>query len=135
MRDLDYAMLRQFGDIVNKDSIFLDYVEMGDEEGVRTMLESLEFGGANINARDLAGHTVLMIASSIGHFNIVKYLVKNGADVNLKDESGKTALDYVKTYEIRQFLINAGAKTSVKQESALSKILNHNVFSLDAKGK
>ena len=32
-----------------------------------------------------AGNTALMLASSNGHINIVKYLIENIADINIKD--------------------------------------------------
>ena len=41
-----------------------------------------------------------MRASKKGHFEIVKYLVENGADINFKDKYDRTALDFVKLPDI-----------------------------------
>jgi hypothetical protein len=47
-----------------------------------------------INARDTRQRTVLMRAAARGSEDIVAFLVKNGADVNAQDITGKTVLDY-----------------------------------------
>ena len=89
-------------------AMFLYTVESGDLFDVMAMLES---GRVNVNAKSsINGRTALMLASEAGHFEVVKYLVENGANANLKDNDGKTALDFAETDEIRQFLINNGAK-------------------------
>ena len=41
---------------------------------------------------------------------IVKYLVEKGANVNIKDNHGRTALDLAETEEIKKVLRKAGAK-------------------------
>lgn len=40
----------------------------------------------------------------------IQALLKHGADINIKDVSGKTTLHYAKNEELRTFLINCGAK-------------------------
>lgn len=42
---------------------------------------------------DYDNRTALMLAAAEGHKNIVNYLVSHGADKNLKDCTGSTALD------------------------------------------
>ena len=51
-----------------------------------------------------------MNASYNGHLKIVKFLIENGADINIKNNDGKTALDLAKTEEIKKVLRKAGAK-------------------------
>jgi ankyrin repeat protein len=41
-----------------------------------------------------SGHTALMLGAVYGEENLVKMLVKSGADVNVKNEDGVTALAY-----------------------------------------
>lgn len=79
------AKVEAMTDIV-MNAAFLQAVPTGNLLDVMAMLEG---GKANINARAPNGRTALIVASIMGHFDIVKYLVENGADVNLKDESGK----------------------------------------------
>ncbi|MFH1373241.1 MAG: ankyrin repeat domain-containing protein [bacterium] len=91
--------------------------------------------GADVNARNKEGVTVLMVAtftrplryiykhfSSVatqdnapyeGQFEIVKFLVQKGADVNAESKQGKTALFYGVDkgfYEIVEYLVGKGAK-------------------------
>ena len=70
--------------------------------------------GADINAKDEAGSTALMVASEYGRTEIVKLLIAAGADVNIKNELGWTALMWASRWgrkETVKLLIDAGAKT------------------------
>lgn len=67
----------------------------------------------NGNGDSLKGLTPLMVAVFQGHETVVKLLLSKGANLNLKDASGKTALDYAKKandQEIVQLLENAQHK-------------------------
>ena len=48
--------------------------------------------GADVNAKDNEGRTVLMQAAQNGHTRTAEVLLKHGANVNAKDNNGKTAL-------------------------------------------
>jgi len=50
--------------------------------------------GADINACAKGNNTPLMSASSQGNLNAAMFLIKHGADVNVQDRDGKTALHY-----------------------------------------
>lgn len=128
MTDLEYEKLKALGIFDGTEELakkitdfmlnaeFLKIVASGNLFDVMAMLGS---GRVDVNAKEpVYGRTALMVASDWGHFEIVKYLVENGANVNLKDKDGKTALDFAETNEIRQFLINNG----VKNESFWSKL-------------
>jgi methionyl-tRNA formyltransferase len=56
--------------------------------------------GANINASNYKGTTVLMYAKSAaensGNFEVLNFLIENGADYNVRDFYGLTVLDYIK---------------------------------------
>ena len=70
--------------------------------------------GADINARDPEGRTVLILAcgSEAVPVDMVKMLIAKGIDVNAKSATGDTALTYAKRYgntEIVQLLEKAGA--------------------------
>jgi len=51
-----------------------------------------------------------MFALQEQHKEIIKLLIEKGANVNMKNNNGKTALDLVKTQEIKNLLTKAGAK-------------------------
>jgi hypothetical protein len=71
--------------------------------------------GANVNAVTGAGRTPLMSATAYGHINIVRFLLENGADINIKDtRDGWTALMFStgftnEEFEIAKLLIENGA--------------------------
>ena len=47
-----------------------------------------------VNVLDASGKTPLIIAAEYGEYEMVDFLVKNGADKSAKSNEGKTALDY-----------------------------------------
>ena len=50
------------------------------------------------------GFTALICAAFNGHEGCVRLLVEAGADRSIKDNGGKTALDYAKTEAIKAIL-------------------------------
>ncbi len=71
--------------------------------------------GADINAKDPQGRTILMLAASTDNIalDVMKTLIQHGADVNARSGSGDTALSIAqarKSSEIVTLLTNAGAK-------------------------
>lgn len=64
--------------------------------GSRSLVGKFLQAGMDINTplnKDNA--TPLMLAVSSGNINLVKYLLKKGADTNLTDAGGYTAMHYV----------------------------------------
>jgi uncharacterized protein len=55
----------------------------------------------------------LMTAAAVGKASIVLYLLESGADVNLKDREGNTALSFAKTGDIAKLLLDKGAQADV----------------------
>lgn len=49
---------------------------------------------SEINARDISGQTALMLATQHRFIEVAKVLLEKGALLDIKDKSGKTALDY-----------------------------------------
>ena len=75
--------------------------------------------GANVNQTNEYGDTLLMdVVPPLGSEALVELFVKAGADVNVRDSRGKTALDITREWnrspECEKFLINAGAKPGGK---------------------
>ena len=73
--------------------------------------------GANVNDQltgpDATGWTSLMFACSNGNLDLVKYLISEGANVNLKAEDGTSALSLAikdNNEEITRILKDKGAK-------------------------
>lgn len=77
----------------------------------------IEKHGANVNiCTGILGSTLIMKTTTPGWTSICRLLVENGADVNIKDYYGMTALHYGATWgrlEIIQLLIERGAELHV----------------------
>ena len=63
-------------------------VKSRDEGKIRDLLEK----GADINATDEDGWTVLIYASNNGHLEIVRLLLEKGANINVTNQYGYTSL-------------------------------------------
>ncbi|EET90083.1 MAG: Ankyrin [Candidatus Micrarchaeum acidiphilum ARMAN-2] len=59
-------------------------------------VERLLAQGVDINKKNSAGLTGIMLAASQGHFDIVKFLAEHGADLSITGNDGKTASDMAK---------------------------------------
>ena len=81
----------------------------------------------NPDEADSFGRTLLMKAAQSGNNWEMKSLLASGANVNLKDNDGWTALMYAIRYQenisIVETLINAGAKIKVKNKYDLSPLI------------
>lgn len=70
---------------------FCKLIQQGNFEAVKSMIEA----GVNINKKSI-GMTPLMFAARQNRVKIVKLLIANGADLNVKSDKGYTALKYAK---------------------------------------
>ena len=74
-------------ELINK---LLKAAEVGTYTEVSTIIQ--QNGAVLVNCSDENGKTPLHFSANAGHFNIVEFLVKNGADYNFQDKSGWTPL-------------------------------------------
>ena len=85
----------------------------GDILSVRVLIEN----GADVNAKDELGKTVLHLATREGHVEIVKILIEKGADVDVKDNERYTALHWATLdghIEIAKILIEMDADVDAR---------------------
>jgi ankyrin repeat protein len=77
--------------------------------------------GASLNAKTKDGKNSLFVACEESHADIVKYLIKSGADVNLCSNSQQSALhialENCSNSQIATFLIKANAQLSAMDGS------------------
>jgi uncharacterized protein len=78
-------------------------------------MQALIDAGANINAVTPDGDSALHYAAFEGKLDIVRLLAANGADLNLKDGAGKTALEVVEGQPPRPPPPNSGALAGFPQ--------------------
>ena len=62
--------------------------------------------GANINAHNALGQTILMFAANRGNIPMVDVLIKNGASIDEVDADGNTALMYGANKELASFSVD-----------------------------
>ena len=83
--------------------------------------------GININSQHkTTGTTVLMIASSYYYYDgIVQYLIKKGANVNLQDNEGKTALLWAASNSLpnSKILVANGADVNIAANDGMTPFL------------
>lgn len=86
--------------------------------------------GADINSTNNSGCSVLLTAIDTGRRNSAKYLIARGANVNLEDNVGRTAVGWAETQhdlEMVKLLQDAGAtaSSSTKQMAQLTEGLDN----------
>lgn len=96
----------------------LDAAYFGDIKKIEALLE----GGMDINETS-KGSSLLQVATATGQVEVVEFLLKKGADVNLKDDFGATVLHlaaFNNDRPILELLINAGADLSAEDKEGSS---------------
>ena len=87
-------------------NLILNFAATGNLDMIQLLVEF----GANLNlASDAAGVTALMKATQTGHYDIVAFLLKSGAEINATDSKGSTTLVYAAKYghnDILQLLLS-----------------------------
>ena len=88
-----------------------EFIRMCVHGSINEIEEAIK-SGVNVNYKDKAGVTPLMIVSGFNSAEVVKLLLNSGADVNAVDEKGMTALMFASlhnTVDVVKVLIKAGA--------------------------
>ena len=75
--------------------------------------------GADVNARDNRGKSVLAIASHVGNTEAVRMLLAKGADISSKDQDGYTALDHAERFKQKD-VVALLERAIAKQQSIAS---------------
>jgi len=71
-------------------------------------------GAGPVDVKDENGYTPLMAASAYGKVDLVRELLKRGANPNLKDTDGNTAVHHCDYPECLRVLIDGGGKISIR---------------------
>jgi ankyrin repeat protein len=73
----------------------------------------------SVNEQDPSGYTPLQAAASWDRVEMVEYLISKGADVNLVDSEGDTALHYCENAKIAEVLVEHGADPLLRNKYGL----------------
>ena len=88
------------------------YLCRGDKGEHPEKIERLLKYVKNINAQTPKGISALHCASKAGYLKVVKLLIENGIEINIRDKRGETPLHYSRKYkriEVENYLVNNGA--------------------------
>lgn len=111
MRPLDSMCAIVFDVVENK----VNMVKRKLDEFLRN--EGSDFVNKTVNYHDDVGETTLIYWATVyKHAEMVKLLIEYGADVNIKDNNGKTPLHWATSKnltEIAKLLVEHGAKFDV----------------------
>ena len=108
----------QAQNIVNTSNLH-EAVSAGDLNKVRELVES---DLSLMESKDNEGYTPLMVACQSAKFDIAKYLIEKGANVNAKGPTGETPIFKIKKkdayYDFIKYLIDKGADVNAKMSYA-----------------
>ncbi len=94
---------------------FLEAAAEGNVVMMRAFL--MQNGQKEIDCVDEEGHTALMIAAQKGWFNVVRFLVENGCQLDLQNKEGKTAIMLAAWFgknEVAKYLGDMRARVDIK---------------------
>lgn len=89
-----------FGDHARTDYVknYMNQKKMEETDTAIRLIKLLVSNGADINAQDNKGNTLLMYAIALRNEPLINEILKLNPDVNIKNKEGKTANDIAKEY-------------------------------------
>jgi len=119
----DYLSIDSFNSIINNQNIDGDTAliiasRKGHKDFLKTLLTSSVI---NLNIQNKDGYTALMYASEKNNEEIIKILIFKGADVNIKNNKGKTAIKLTNNEKIKNLI-------DKKNHNVLSDLLELEIF-------
>jgi hypothetical protein len=119
--DVDLPYVKEVGLNTAEQEEFYDAIKRGDLESVKEL-----FDKSIINIKNAYGVTPLIMAVSRSYEDIAKFLIKNGADVNAKDNEGSSTLlhsCFVDDSKIAELLVRSGADINVQDNFGITPLI------------
>lgn len=86
-------------------------------EKVNEYLSSKQF---TPNSKDSNGYTPIHAAAEYAHLELLKSLILDGGDINIKDNDGDTPLHACESAEAAKWLVSLGADLTIKNNDGLT---------------
>ena len=75
---------------------------------IAALEDFIELGYKGINKKNASGLTPLMVAVIEAHPEVVKLLLKHGANISIRNNDNETALDIAKRHRLEDYTVNFG---------------------------
>ncbi|KAL7523395.1 hypothetical protein ACHAXR_000925, partial [Thalassiosira sp. AJA248-18] len=79
-----------------------NFIMAASEGGMEEVATLLRLGNIDVNDGDYDKRTALHLAAGNGHYDVIEFLCKSGADVNVVDRWGGRPLDDAQLYEHKE---------------------------------
>ena len=109
--------------ISKSDQELVDAVTSGNAGKVKELIDK----GADVDAKDIYGRTVLMVAVINNRTDVARLLIDKGANVNAKDNDRNTALMHAAwggRTDVARLLIDKGANVNAKNKGGATALMN-----------
>ena len=77
---------------------------------------------ADVNATANDGTTELMLAASNEKQDVVDYLLAHGANARVRDEKGRTALDFAKAGKVEDYMVTSIKDTRFNRDAVIASL-------------
>lgn len=111
----------------NQQTAFMIASNAGNIDVLKVLIKEAKV--VDINLKDLNNETALMLASkhnSDEHYQVIKFLIENGADVNVQDNEDNTPLlNAIQTNNLKivKLLLENGAKVNVRNRDGVYPVI------------
>jgi uncharacterized protein len=116
--------LRLFKESVDSEEL-IDAAKSGDVREVERLIRSGVH--LNISRDDDDGWSALVMASYWNHPEVVKLLIRSGADLNIRGDGGKTALIFASRFNnievVVKLLIKGGADLNIRSDGGRTALI------------
>ena len=121
-------------DEINVENIYLELIKLIIEGKNKMFKNYYEKNRAfiDINEELFEGNTLLILSAREGNYHITKFLCEEGAEVNLQNHNGNTALHYAigrQFYALADILTRHGAREDIKNNKGFGPwdCIDHNI--------
>ncbi|WP_347219117.1 ankyrin repeat domain-containing protein [Chryseobacterium sp.] len=128
-------------EVIEKYGIDLVIQDIGTVLNVACLFENWELAsycikhGADVNHRDIEESTAIIHAAKYGNKDLVELLIEAGADINVQNKYGKTALAKAisnnrTNYELIELLLQNGADSTIQENYMKDdpRVKSHNAY-------